>query len=177
MRSSSRGFTLVELLAAMMISGLAILGGVLLMDQVTDTTGRITRAAMISARDGNGARLLRQLLLDAHVSADSMDRFRGNERSLDVSTQCQRPRGWLELCRATILVDWRGDSSVIMGNFSTGESLELLRRPGQAEFRYANSTVGDSVWLSRWPLSIAMPFAIAVVTKNDTAVYSTGPGR
>jgi prepilin-type N-terminal cleavage/methylation domain-containing protein len=61
------GFTLIELLAALSISGLAMIGGILVLDQITDSTARIVRAGVIAAREGNGPRVLRQLLLDARV--------------------------------------------------------------------------------------------------------------
>jgi|KBSSwiStaDraftv2_1062776.scaffolds.fasta_scaffold169180_2 prepilin-type N-terminal cleavage/methylation domain-containing protein len=171
------GFTLIELLAALSISGLAMIGGILVLDQITDSTARIVRAGVIAAREGNGPRVLRQLLLDARVTPDSLDRFRGDERSLEFSTLCQRPGGWLEPCRASVGIDWRNDTSVVMAMLSTGENLELARRPGVAELRYFDGVAGDSAWLQRWALSIAMPIAIGIVTRVDTVIYPMGTAR
>jgi prepilin-type N-terminal cleavage/methylation domain-containing protein len=172
-----RGFTLIELLAALSISGLVMIGGILVLDQITDSTARIVRSGVIAAREGNGPRVLHQLLLDARVTADSLDRFRGDERSLEFSTLCQRPGGWLEACRASVGIDWRTDTSVVMAVLSTGENLELARRPGVAEFRYFDGVVADSAWLQRWAMSIAMPIAIGIVTRGDTAIYPMGTAR
>ena len=172
-----RGFTLIELLAALSISGLVMLGGVILVDQVTDSSGRIVRSGLIASLEGNGSRVLRQLMLDARVTADSLDRFRGDERSAEFSTMCRRPGGWLEACRAAVGIDWRKDTSVVMASLSTGENLELARQPGVIELRYLDAVVGDSTWLRRWALSIAMPIAIGIVSGSDTSVFSLGSTR
>lgn len=171
------GFTLIELLAALSISGLVMLGGVILVDQVTDSSARIVRSGLMFNHDGNGPRVLRQLMFDARVTADSLDRFRGDERSMEFTTVCQRPGGWLETCRAAVGVDWRRDTSVIMAMLSTGENLELARRTGRVELRYLDVAAVDSVWLQRWALSIAMPIAVGIVSMTDTSIFSLGTVR
>ena len=174
MRHRSAGFTLVELLAALSVSGLVILGGVLLVDQVTDGSARIVRSSMLVARDANGFRVLQQLTRDARVTPDTLDRFRGDERSAELTTMCQESRGWLAPCRAKLDVDWRTDSSVVVAHLSTGENLEVFSRRGAAELRYLDVLSADSTWRGRWALSIAMPAAIAVVAAGDTSVFSLG---
>jgi prepilin-type N-terminal cleavage/methylation domain-containing protein len=172
-----RGFTLIELLAALSISGLAMLGGILLLDQVTDSSARIVRGGNIAASEGNGPRLLKQLFLDAGVTADSADRFRGDERSADFSTACQNPGGWMEHCRVSLGIDQRMDTSVVFAALARGEHLEVVRYVGQAEFRYFDPVSGDAKWLSRWVTSIAMPIAIGIVLGGDTLVYPMGTAR
>jgi prepilin-type N-terminal cleavage/methylation domain-containing protein len=172
-----RGFTLVELLAALSVAGIALLGGVLLLDQISDASARIVRTGLLTAREANGLRVLRQLLLDARVTADSVDRFRGDERSLDVATMCQAPGGWLERCRVSVGIDRRGDTSVLVAALSTGENLELARWPGATEMRYFDPLPTDSIWLRKWALSIGMPVAIGLVTRGDTIIYPLGPSR
>jgi prepilin-type N-terminal cleavage/methylation domain-containing protein len=171
------GFTLVELLAALSISGLAMLGGVMLVDQVTDGVARIVRRGRLTASEGNGPRVLRQLLLDARVTADTVDRFRGDERLTEFSTLCRHPGGWTEQCRVAIAIDRRNDTSVVMAAMPSGEKLEVMRRPAGAELRYFDATRGDSAWVQRWALSITMPVAIGVVTGNDTLIYPLGTAR
>ena len=175
--SKRRGFTLIELLAALMLSGLAILGGVMLVDQVTDSTSRIVRNGSIETHRANGMRVLRQLLLDARVTADSFDRFRGDERATELASLCQSPGGWLESCRAVIAIDWRNDTSVVTASLSTGERLELMRFVGQAELRYFDATAASPAWVKRWALSVTMPAAIGVVVATDTSIYPLGSSR
>lgn len=176
-RPERRGFTLVELLAALALSGLVMIGGLLLLDQLSDNTSRIVRRGTMLASDANGLRVLRQLLLDARMTADSFDRFRGDERSVELTTLCHRPGGWLESCRASLGADWRPDSTVLIARFSTGENLELARSPGHAALRYLDLLRPDSLWMRRWALSITMPAALGIVAGRDTLVYPLGAAR
>ena len=87
-RHNHPGTTLLELIVALAITGLAMLGGILLLDQVNDGGRRIDRESRRHARDSNGDRLLRRLLLDARQTSDTADRFRGDERNLSYLTLC-----------------------------------------------------------------------------------------
>ena len=176
-RRNRRGFTLVELLAALAVLGLALAGGALLLDQLTDASGRIAHDRLVIARDNNGARLLRQLLRDAHLDGDTASRFRGDPRSADFTTMCPSPLGWLERCRATIAVDQRTDSAAIIAELPGAAPLTLATHPGTAELRYFDAGVADSAWTRRWALSITMPTAIGVVLGSDTLVYPLGAAR
>ena len=78
--------TLLEVLRAVTIAGFVILGGVLLLESVNEATARIAREAFTSTREGNGAQLLVQLLRDAVPNADTSKHFRGDERSIELTT-------------------------------------------------------------------------------------------
>src|SRR5262249_49623386 len=122
-------------------------------------------------------RLLKRLLLDAGVTADSADRFRGDERSADFSTVCQNPGGWMERCRVSLRIGQRTDTSIVVATLAKGENLEDVRHAGRAELRYFDPVSDDSKWLSRWATSIAMPIAIGIVVGEDTLVYPMGTAR
>jgi hypothetical protein len=152
-------------------------GGVALLDQVTDSSARIVRRGLIIAREANGLRVLQQLLLDARVTGDTLDRFRGDDRSAEFTSLCQHPGGWLESCRASVAVDLRRDTSVITAHLSTGETLELSRYAGSAELRYFDPLAADSTWAKRWSLSLTMPVAIGIVVGGDTVIHVLGVSR
>jgi type II secretory pathway component PulJ len=170
-------FTLIETIAALSISGLVTLGGVLLMHQVSDSSERIIRSGFLTTRDGNAARVLRQLLFDAHVTADSLDRFRGDARSADFTSSCQHAAGWVEQCRVSLTVDWRTDSSVLIASTSIGDHLELARIAGRSELRYFDALSADSAWVSTWARSIAMPVAVGIIAGTDTIIFPLGSTR
>ena len=175
---SRGGMTLLELLVALSMSGLAILGGVMLLDQIGDSDARIVGDSVRDATAANGDRLLRRLLVDAHSTTDTVDRFRGDERNASYLTRCDTPSGWAEPCRALLSVDSLGDSSAIVAETDRGERFEVRRVAGVGTLRYlSQSTDPDSAWVRQWTGSIALPAAIAFIAWPDTTIWPLGSVR
>ncbi len=172
-----RGITLIELLIALAISGLAMLGAMMLLDQVSDGQLRIGRRAVVNATVGNGDRLLRRLLADARTTTDSLQRFRGDERSATYTTLCDVPAGWAEYCRATLLIDSLRDSTAIIVETDGTQPVQVRRFAGAAAFIYLDLSARDSAWVRRWERSIALPDAIGVVAGADTTILPMGSVR
>lgn len=173
-----RAATLLELLVALAITGLAMLGGILLLDQVNDSDRRIDTDSRHDAREANGDRLLRRLLVDARQTSDTADRFRGDQRNASYLTMCDVPSGWAESCRVLLSISESGDSSTIVVQMSPAARVEVRRVQGPAVFRYLDPTqAADSGWLGQWIPSIALPAAVALVTPGDTTVFPLGSVR
>lgn len=171
MRRLRSGFTLVELVAALAVAGFAMLGGVLLLDQIGDSAQRIARDGAEAPREGNGARLLVRLLADARANEDTTKRFSGDAHTLTFWSSCDVPGGWMEPCRVTLAIDLRGDSSTVRASLSTGEALALRTQPGAAEFRYfAPTKASDSAWFRDWSSNTTLPSAVGIVRLRDTMV-------
>lgn len=174
-RAERRGATLLELLVALAIAGLVMLGGVLLLDQVNDSGRRIDAESRRDAAENNGDRVLRRLLVDARPTSDTADRFRGDEQNASYLGLCDMPSGWPEPCRVLLSITSSGDSSAVVAQTTPGSQLELRRVAGQAAFRYLDAARGsDSAWLNRWMTSIALPRALALVTPFDTMLFPLG---
>jgi prepilin-type N-terminal cleavage/methylation domain-containing protein len=173
-----RGVTLLELMVALAIAGLALLGGVLLLDQIGDGNRRIDADTRRDAREINGGRLLRRLLVDAHPASDTADRFRGDERNASYLGRCDVPAGWSEGCRVLLSITSTMDSSIVAAQTIPGGRFVLRRLAGPAAFRYLDPARGpDSVLLAQWSTSIALPAAIALVTPLDTTLLPLGSVR
>jgi prepilin-type N-terminal cleavage/methylation domain-containing protein len=175
------GFTLVELMAALAITGLALAGGIRLLDQIGDSAMRIRQENLRSMARANGERVLRRALLDAIATGDSATRFAGTRYTIALSSSCDAPGGWIERCRASLSLDQRGDSSVVLGTLqpgvlATGELLVLRRQRGHTEWRYLGPSPSESTWVSEWTSHVAVPIAVALVGV-DTIVFPVGTVR
>ena len=165
------GFTLMELMLALMLTGGALLSAMLLLDQLGDGAERIARDGAAMSRRANGARLMNRLLADARPSDDSTKRFTGDDHTLALWTLCDVPGGWREPCRAVLAIDDRGDSSAIVARLTIGGTFTVDERPGRRQLRYYDPTrSADSVWLGHWSSNVTLPLAVAVVGFGDTTV-------
>ncbi len=171
------GFTLIEVTAALALTGLSVFGAVLLLGQLGDTGTRIRRESANVSAQGNGDRLLRELLRHAGATIDTNERFRGDDRSTSYKSWCARPAGWLERCDVVLAVDIRPDSSVIVAQLSTGEQLVLRAQADSAWLRYLDPSARDSIWVTSWGTSLTLPAAVALISAKDTVVYPVGPAR
>jgi prepilin-type N-terminal cleavage/methylation domain-containing protein len=176
-----RGVTLIEVIIALAISGLAMLGCIMLLDQLNDSQSRITRERAADATAGNGDRLFRRLLIDAHTTTDTAERFRGDEYNASYLSFCDVPSGWPEACLVRLSLDSLRDSSVIVADIVRGASVDerfdLRRIPGAATFRYLDLSARDSSWVRKWAASVALPGAIGIVAGVDTTVFPLGSAR
>jgi hypothetical protein len=171
------GMTLLEIVAALGIAGMVMLGGILLLDQVTDSGRRIATDGGVQAYQGNSERTLRRLLREAEPSFDSTRRFRGDARNLEYFTQCQTSSGWTESCHVIVGIDSIGDSSAVRVQLDSGDFFTLERRAGILGFRYFDATSRDSSWVSSWTTSATLPSAVGLVLRADTLVLPVGPSR
>jgi len=175
--SNRSGVTLIELIVALAITGMAILGCIMLLDQLNDSHERIRRQRTADASAGNGDRLLRRFLADARTTTDTAERFRGDEHNASYLTLCDTPSGWPESCRVSLTIDSLPDSTAVMAETNRDERFEVRRIAGAATFRYLDLSTRDSSWVRQWATSIALPGAIAVVVGIDTTVLPLGSSR
>jgi prepilin-type N-terminal cleavage/methylation domain-containing protein len=176
-RHSPTGFTLIEVLAAISILGLALSGAVALLDQLNDGSARIVREGLRAARESNGARLLSRVLIDARSSTDSTKRFAGDENGLELWTMCDVSGAWAEECRVTLSIDQRPDSSVVLIGLP-GATVSSRRQAGRASLRYyRRSALNDTLWVRQWSSNVSLPAAIGLVVGADTIMLPVGPAR
>lgn len=176
-RRSRSGFTLLELVLALSLVGAAVLGGLLLLDQLNDGTERIVAESAATDREANGARLLRRIVFEAHTSPDTSRKFAGDDRSVSLLSWCDAPGGWSEPCDITLSIDARDDSSVVVADLSLGGSLVLRRESARRTWRYVDATARDTAWATHWSSGTTLPAALALVSARDTIVFPVRVSR
>lgn len=166
--------TLIELMAALALVGMLLLGMRMVLDQLGDAGERIALAARSGDARGNGDRVLRLILRRAIAGADSTHRFVGEPTTAEFDSSCDTYGGWPEHCRVALHLVYADDSTVVQADSLGGPSLRLAALLGRAEFRYYDPSRTDDNWLASWGRSIAVPSAVSIVSAVDTIIVRTG---
>ena len=113
-----RAFTLLEVVVALAVTGLILLGGRLLLEGVGRIALSTTRAAEASDRALNGDEVLRSLAGRLEIGTGGTHKFGGDERSVHFTTWCNTPQGWLERCDATIAVEEQDNTPALVAHLT-----------------------------------------------------------
>jgi prepilin-type N-terminal cleavage/methylation domain-containing protein len=169
------GFTLIELIVAITLSGIVLLSARALWESLAVSVDRMRRQASSDTREANGERLLRSLVGRLEVGTDQSGEFAGDERQATFTTWCDVPAGWQERCRARIVIEADSGSTLqLVARLSTGEAISLQRGFTTGALRYLNDPIGRGVWFRIWGHGITAPLAIGVITDGDTAIVRIG---
>lgn len=163
--------TLIELLAAITIAGLVLLGAVFLLSGVDDAAKRVIADAESITANANPSLELHDLFAGAFATFDTSQRFEGNERAMTFSTRCPAREGWFERCRAVLLID----DGRLRARLDDAPWRILRHYHADTRLRYFAAERGE--WKASWFSSASVPDAIGFVTPDDTVVYAVGPSR
>ena len=171
-RRRRRGFTLIEIVVALAITGIVVLGARFILENLGDHATRIGAAARAADASANADRWLRSAV--AQIDVDSAHRFEGDERRVQFQTWCQSPSGWQERCQVVLALKTGDQGSVFAGTLPSGESLVLRRDFGRGELRYLVSARAGGSWVTGWSEGITPPLAIGVILDGDTTIVRIG---
>lgn len=169
-----RGFTLLEVVVAIAVGSLVVLGAHEMIVGVADGADAIGRSARASDREANGDALLRQLLRDLEVGTSDAAHFAGDSATVRFSTWCAVPGGWPERCRAELSIasppgDATESGAAIVARLSTGESLRLAEGFSSARFLFLSDAALGGRWFTLWGEGITAPLAIGVAVERAHA--------
>ena len=168
------GFTLVELMVALVVSAIVVLGARMLLEQLGDSASRTVAAATRADREVNGERLLRDLAGRLEVGTEKAVRFSGEPNTASFGSWCDVPSGWQERCAVTLVAGAQDGRSVLVASFASGDSLTLLVREQPIELRYLDDPHSGGRWFMSWGLGITAPLAFAVISGADTMIVRIG---
>ena len=176
----TRGFTLLEIMVALVVSAAAIGGAHALFGLLADLSALVGDVRDDGARRSNGERLLRDLLLSAEAGADPTATFAGTSQDARFDSWCLTSRGWSERCFATLrlVVDpQQPDTSDVLAALSTGEQLSLWRASAQATLGYLEDESFGGTWMPSWGPGVRAPLALGILSPRDTIVLRVGVAR
>jgi prepilin-type N-terminal cleavage/methylation domain-containing protein len=168
------GFTLVEVVVAISVSGLVLLGAHALLVGVADATDRLTAVTREAERSANGERLLRTLFARVEVGTSPVQRFAGDPRKARFTSWCDSPRGWQERCEVAVVFDSLGGRPAFVVVLSTGEVLPLRTHFGSGELRYLADPAAGGSWVRQWGPGAEAPVAVGVIVDHDTMIVRIG---
>ena len=170
------GFTLVEVMVAVVVMGVVLVGARTMLGQIADDADRIAAAAREADRDANAEALLRSIAgrLDvAPVPGDEI-RFQGQPQGARFHSWCEVPDGWLERCQVSLGLIELDDAPALALRLSTGETVPLRRGFRSGEILYLRGAGNGGDWITSWGGSITAPLAFGIVIDGDTAIIRIG---
>lgn len=173
-RMHRAGFTLVEVMVALLVSAVVLLGARMLLEQLSENASRTIAAAGKADADANGERMLRDLAGRLEVGTDGATQFSGEPNAARFGSWCDTPSGWLERCAVALVVRDGRDQSSIGVSFATGDTLTLLTRTVPIELRYLDDPRAGGRWFRSWGAGITAPLAFAVIAGADTMIVRIG---
>lgn len=175
-RSARAGFTLVEVMVALVVMGVVVVGARTMLGQIADDGDRITAAASEADREANADGLLRAIAgrLDVTPVPGREIRFEGEPQGARFHSWCEVPDGWLERCEVSLgFIQLEGEP-VLALRLSTGELVALRRGFESGEMTYLRDAATGGAWIRGWGASITAPIALGIVVDGDTTIVRIG---
>ena len=164
------GFTLIEVVVALSLGAVLLLGARALFEQLGTHAEALVRAAADADREANGDALARGLVGRAETSPDPERRFDGAAEGVRFSTWCESPGGWMERCTATLGFVEVDGAAVLGLAAGAGDPVVLRRGFGAGRLIYLRQADDGGAWARSWSSAVTPPLAVGVVIDGDTAL-------
>lgn len=176
-RRNRRGFTLVEVLVALALSAMVLVGASGLLDALGAHATSVLRSARALDSSMNADDFLRRALADLVVRSDTFPSFEGDESVFAFRTSCDAPHGWREPCGVRVAAERADSGHRLVIRQDDGSVLMLRTRLARASFRYLLTADEGGQWVARWPNTLMLPLAVGLIAGDDTIVARIGERR
>jgi prepilin-type N-terminal cleavage/methylation domain-containing protein len=173
------GFTLLEVLVAVMIAAALLLSADVVFEQMADSRSSTARAAMDRDRMQNATAAMRSWVRQIDVSpghgpTSSPRSFVGDGIESKFTSWCVAPGGWERECDVSLRAVADSNRIGVVALSSTGDSATLLVRDSTVALRYLIDAADGGRWVNSWPQGPTVPLAIGIVSRSDTIVFRVG---
>ncbi len=173
------GFTLIEVLVALIVGAIVLLGAHQILAILTDQSHALTSRAAHTDRDANGERLLRSLVGQLELGSPGTAPFSGSPDTVRFSSWCDVPSGWLERCAVTLSFAADSDHEMLRAQLNANRPIDLVHGFRRGTFRYLESAAAGGQWFQTWGTGITAPLGIGIVLLRngavDTMIVRIGP--
>jgi prepilin-type N-terminal cleavage/methylation domain-containing protein len=174
MRVDRRGFTVVELLAALTVSLLIVAGARGLLAALHDSGSRTQRRASAHDTSQAGLLLLRDLFANASASGDTARVFVGASRAVRFDSWCDSPYGGSERCRVEVAIPESLNGAALSMRSGVEAPISVPMASAPVALIYLERSSSTARWLSEWGRSLHAPAAVGVLLRSDTLVFGVG---
>lgn len=171
--SARGGFTLIEVVVALAVSAIVLLGARTMLGEVGDDALRISMLAQRADSEANAERSLRALTRHLELGGDSTQ-FGGNSREAHFTSWCDTPAGWQERCVVALALEQRADGDAFVARTSRGDTILVREGVRVGSLRYLSKVTAGGEWLRVWGTGITAPLAIGVILDADTLIVPIG---
>jgi prepilin-type N-terminal cleavage/methylation domain-containing protein len=177
-RRPRAGFTLVEVLVALVLTGTIALLAHQLFAAAADGSRRLELARRGLDRAGNARDFLRDAFLALDVGADGSGPFEGEPHRVRFSAWLPVSGGWNERRTVVLTLD-EGRWAAAVGE-GAGARMVLADSVESASLDYLLDLGAGEHWVSDWHSAVSAPLAVRVRLTNaaaacDTALYLVKP--
>src|SRR5262249_37222402 len=159
----THGFTLIEVMVALTISGLVLLAASQIFAGVGDGGRALVAAREILDRDANASRYLKAAFLSLEVGLVAHTGFEGRSDAVQFTAWQQTAGGWFEPQRIELQ---RQDSAFVAVHGT--EAIVLAGGVQDVAFDYLLEPGADSRWVREWISPVSAPLAVRIRIERGT---------
>lgn len=167
MRHERRGFTLIEVLVALTVSGIVVLLAHAVFTAVTDAGRQVHAARLALDREANARRWLHAAFSSLDVGSDSAaSPFEGRPDRIAFGAWLETAGGWFERRRLELRLN-DGELVARLGSgewgvVPDGSQLMLTDSVSEVEFDYLLEPGENTKWVREWISPVSAPLAVRV---------------
>ena len=177
-RKGLAGFTLLEVLIALTVGGMALGAAAALLHGLGERAESLDGAVARHDRAANAERLMRSLFANLDLRPEAAPAAEGDERSVRVQSWCPTSHGWLAPCRGRLFFD-SSDGGVALrielAGAGVGPVTMILRRGLAGRFRYLLDPAYGGSWTDTWS-AVTVPAAVQMIMDADTILAGVWTG-
>ncbi|HEV8356903.1 MAG TPA: type II secretion system protein [Gemmatimonadales bacterium] len=151
-----RGFTLIEMMVALAISGTVLAVGGALFGAVQDAGHRLRETRVAADRRMNRIQWLREAFRTLQAGGDTLGSFSGGPERVDFSARMLTSRGRPELIAVTLGVSGRDFRAILSGR----DTLVLAQGVNQLRLDYLLEPGEQARWAREWRSPSTAPLAV-----------------
>jgi prepilin-type N-terminal cleavage/methylation domain-containing protein len=164
------GFTLVELLVALTLSGLVVLTVARLFTTLVTAERTLSVERRTRTRQENAHRWLVSAFLSLEVGAAPGESFEGSAHQVAFTTWQMTPRGWFERRRIVL----SSEDARLQARLDDGSTVTLADSLLGVGFDYLLEPGATTHWVSSWISPVSAPLAVRIrITPLDSGTTDT----